>query len=250
MPTSLLPWFRFLLPGLVTASWAAFLLQLYRSPLLAQIQNPHFHLLTLIAALLLLAGTVLYPFLFDLSAASGRWRSALLSFLIWLSPVVIFFSCPLTTFSANRFLQKSAPALPTPPIVTARVLPSTGLAGPPRPWNGVSTDQVVALSVWDLVQAAQDPDSKKELDGRRVEVIGQYVPESSGQFQILRAMMLCCAADAQPIRAAVRGASPSVTKGDWIQVTGTIELVPPEQTLRIVSEKTEAIPAPSDLYLY
>ncbi|GAA4182516.1 hypothetical protein GCM10022252_08510 [Streptosporangium oxazolinicum] len=78
----------------------------------------------------------------------------------------------------------------------------------------------VEMTIGDFIGRAWD-DDKKSLTGREVRVTGFVTPaKKKGQWYVTRMQIACCAADAFPLKIAVRGlqAPPADT---WVEVTGT-----------------------------
>ncbi|MER5647492.1 TIGR03943 family protein [Streptosporangium sp. NPDC002524] len=78
----------------------------------------------------------------------------------------------------------------------------------------------VEMTVGDFIGRAWD-DDKKSLTGREVKLTGFVSPaKRKGQWYVTRMQIACCAADAFPLKVAVRGlqAPPTDT---WVEVTGT-----------------------------
>jgi uncharacterized repeat protein (TIGR03943 family) len=109
---------------------------------------------------------------------------------------------PLGAFAANR-----APTT---------VPPATRSFGPlPDPRAGA-----VELPLTEFVGRARQGDS---LRGVPVRLVGFATTDYRGSgFLLTRFVVSCCAADARPVRVAVRSAdSPSPTPDTWLEVTGT-----------------------------
>ncbi|GAA3000262.1 TIGR03943 family putative permease subunit [Streptosporangium longisporum] len=78
----------------------------------------------------------------------------------------------------------------------------------------------VDMTVGEFIGRAWD-DDKKSLTGRKVRLTGFVSPaKKKGQWYVTRMQIACCAADAFPLKVAVRGldAPPADT---WVEVTGT-----------------------------
>ncbi|MGJ6969774.1 TIGR03943 family putative permease subunit [Streptosporangium sp. G11] len=78
----------------------------------------------------------------------------------------------------------------------------------------------VDMTVGEFIGRAWD-DDKKSLTGREVRLTGFVSPaKKKGQWYVTRMQIACCAADAFPLKIAVRGlqAPPADT---WVEVTGT-----------------------------
>ena len=111
----------------------------------------------------------------------------------------------------------------------------------------------LAVEVVDLLVAAQNGALMKELDGKRVALTGQVLQAEAGNFRLLRLLILCCAADAQPL--AVRVETNEKTKPDqmaWVKVVGTAHFAKKGKgsVPVITAGKITAIPQPQEPYLY
>jgi len=123
----------------------------------------------------------------------------------------------------------------------------------------LQTDATGALKVEtvDLLMAAEHPDTIQQMDGHRVRFIGQYLPGDAGNLKIVRFLMFCCAADAQPVSVGIKTpatlAIPSIDKMGWAEVAGTVhfpEDVPGKRLPVVTAEEIKPIPEPSDKYIY
>jgi uncharacterized repeat protein (TIGR03943 family) len=133
----------------------------------------------------------------------------------------------------------------------------------------------IKVEITDLLYAAQEPSSRKDFEGKRVELIGQLVrPKERGAgtkaidpntFRVMRLVMVCCAADAMPAALKIQ----SVQKPDdqremsWLKVTGVVHFRPRPKSVGddgidygdypepvIVAEKIVNTPAPREKYIY
>jgi len=88
-----------------------------------------------------------------------------------------------------------------------------------------TADGAIQVETIDLLFAAAEPSLREEFDNQRVSVVGQYVPprkDTSSGFELVRMIMVCCAADARPLGLRVESpAMQGVPAMDWVRVTGT-----------------------------
>jgi uncharacterized membrane protein YcgQ (UPF0703/DUF1980 family) len=149
---------------------------------------------------------------------------------------------------------------------------------PNQPWVNEALKPNAAgyikAEIVDLLYAAQEPFTRKDFEGKNVELIGQLVPDKSkagsksavpaGSFKLLRLVMVCCAADAMPVAVKVQTKLPPMTMRDmqWLKVTGRVHYQPrskadsdgvdygdqPEPV--IVADSIRKISAPQEKYLY
>ncbi|MGV9777191.1 TIGR03943 family putative permease subunit [Streptosporangium sp. NPDC003464] len=81
-------------------------------------------------------------------------------------------------------------------------------------------DGPVDMPIGEFIGRAWDDDSKS-LTGRTVKLTGFVVPsKKKGQWYVTRMQIACCAADAFPLKVAVRGIQ-SPPPDTWVEVTGT-----------------------------
>jgi uncharacterized repeat protein (TIGR03943 family) len=132
----------------------------------------------------------------------------------------------------------------------------------------------IKCEIVDLLYAAQEPFTRKDFEGKEVELIGQLVPAKSkaatkaaapaGSFKLLRLVMVCCAADAMPIAVKIETKLPPMEIRDmqWLKVTGRVHYRPrvkdnsdntdygdqPEPV--IVADSIKKVAAPAEKYLY
>jgi uncharacterized repeat protein (TIGR03943 family) len=114
------------------------------------------------------------------------------------------------------------------------------------------------LQVIDMLYAVQMPSYRSEFEGKNVELVGQYIPMTTGnpkgdRFQAIRMFMTCCAADAKPVGVTVQYSKPlKVSEMDWVKITGK-PIFPMEggkRTALLEATKVEECPAPSEPFVY
>jgi len=132
----------------------------------------------------------------------------------------------------------------------------------------------IKTEIIDLLYAAQEPFTRKDFEGKDVELIGQVVPNKlkagakstapTGSFKLLRLVMVCCAADAMPVAVKIETKLPlaEVREMQWLRVTGRVHYRPrskadsdgidygdqPEPV--IMADSIKKISAPREKYLY
>ena len=115
---------------------------------------------------------------------------------------------------------------------------------------------VIPLEVTDLFMAVGLPKSMEALEGKKVRLLGQTAPDKDNKegFRLVRFLMFCCAADAQPVALAVEGARPAgLADMGWAEAVGTVHfrnVAPDKQEPTITLESAKAIPEPKDKFLY
>ncbi|MGA0093084.1 MAG: TIGR03943 family putative permease subunit [Chthoniobacterales bacterium] len=116
-------------------------------------------------------------------------------------------------------------------------------------------DGAIQLETIDLLFAAEEPGLRDEFDNQRVSIVGQYVPSRGpgATFDLVRMMMVCCAADARPVGVEIETAQPrDFPRMGWIRVTGPVRFVESGglREPRVTAEQIEEIPAPRETILY
>ena len=109
-----------------------------------------------------------------------------------------------------------------------------------------------------MLYAIQMPSYREEFEGKEVEMVGQFVPMSTGnpkgdRFQVIRMFITCCAADAKPMGVTVHGDTlPHVAEMQWVRVTGkpTFPMEGGKRTAILEATKVEPCEAPSDPFVY
>ena len=119
-------------------------------------------------------------------------------------------------------------------------------------------DGKIVAEVLDLLYAAQDNLLRKDFEGQRVELVGQFMPDSSNnaganRFKAVRMFMTCCAADARPVATLVEAEKlPAFPEMTWVKITGT-PTFPVEKGRRISvlkAEKIEKSEPPAEAMIY
>ena len=221
----------FLAPAAVMSAWATVMLHTYATGHLNRLLNPMFRNYVLIAAILLLVLSTLYVLLYqpDSEAAPalaptgrppvgnlrqlGRW-------LVLLVPVIaasILSPSALssTTASARGGLNSTTGVTPMPSWnATSQKSAQEVLAADPN--------QPVPVEVTDLLTLSRSPDQSKAFEGRKVRIVGLFTPQSADAPKLMRWIMWCCAADAQPASVDLGGKLSGDWKADqWLEVVGT-----------------------------
>jgi uncharacterized repeat protein (TIGR03943 family) len=146
---------------------------------------------------------------------------------------------PLGAFTANR----AAATLPPPPGADFGPLPPPTVPGGP-----------VDLSLKEFVGRAVYQQGRS-LRGVPVRLVGFATPDARGEgFLLTRFVLTCCAADARPLRVAIRGLAPPWPATDtWLEVTGTWRpdrrTAEDERPAILDATQQRPIPAPANPYL-
>jgi uncharacterized repeat protein (TIGR03943 family) len=215
----------FFAPAAVMSAWATVMMHTIASGHINRLLSPMFRSYVFVAAIVLFALSALYLFLYQPTAETsspalaptghlrqiGRW-------IMLLIPVI-----------AASILSPSA--LSNSTMQNRQVDPTTG-AIPMPTWNSTSQanakaivdsdpNQPVPVEVTDLITLSKSPEQMKAFDGRKVHVIGLYSTQG-GNLKLVRWIMWCCAADAQPASVSLGGNTAGGWKDEqWVDVTGT-----------------------------
>jgi len=110
---------------------------------------------------------------------------------------------------------------------------------------------VLSAEVVDLLIAARKPSSMKALDGKTVELIGQCLPAGKKSFKLLRLLMICCAADAQPLAVRVESKE-TLPDMAWAKVVGRVSFATRDNRIvpLVTAEKVTRIKQPEEPYIY
>ena len=245
------------LPAATLATWSAVLLYFHFSQRMHSMLAPEFRAYALIAAVLLAVMALSFVvFKGDATCCSSgecghglsRFISGkVLTFSILLVPIVV-----AARFDSREGFSKS--------FVENRGISST----PPEVKKPVADylvrtpDGKIVAEVLDLLYAAQDNLLRKDFEGQRVELIGQFMPDSSdnasgNRFKAVRMFMTCCAADARPVATLVEANKlPTFPEMTWVKITGT-PTFPVEKGRRISvlkAEKIEKTEPPAEAMIY
>lgn len=114
------------------------------------------------------------------------------------------------------------------------------------------------LQVIDMLYAIQMPSYREEFEGKECELVGQYVPMTTGnpkgdRFQVIRMFITCCAADAKPVGVTVRYPKKFASKEmGWFRIIGkpTFPMEGGRRTAVFEASSIEPCPAPSEPFVY
>jgi uncharacterized repeat protein (TIGR03943 family) len=283
------------LPCLTLTAWSAVLLFFFFSGRINSLLHPTFRPFTLVAGvvlLLLAACFVFFPVSLEACADDdfsrktfGRKNTGrVLTFLILLVPI-----CAAATFSTNSYglstmlnrgVVDDASGLASKTKPAPNVEKTSAYVEPPLPTQDGSqpqpqaqtqqnapspTDEIprskdgnIIVQVVDLLYAAQDTSLRDDLKNKKLELIGQLMPDnvsnaSGKRFKLVRMFMVCCAADARPVSVLVE--SDQKPKGDemaWMKVVGTVDF--PIENGRPVAifkaDKVQQTEPPEETMLY
>ena len=271
---------RFLTAG-VLALWGAVLLTIYFTGRICAYLHPNFQPFTLVAGGLLVCFAFLVLLAPAAATAHATARSSVwsvLSSLILVAPLLLAFTNTLDSFGAstvaNRVYVQDLAQIPGAQLPAAGQ--SSGTVEAPLPDDGSSTAQSantsqddkyllpknkqgqVQAQIVDFLYAAQLPEVRVQLENKPVEVIGQLMPAKTNnpkgnRFVVIRMMMTCCAADAQPIALPIEPQQkPDLPDMTWVKVTGkaAFPIEGGQHKPLIENAALEKIAPPQDPYLY
>ena len=121
-----------------------------------------------------------------------------------------------------------------------------------------SEDGTPIAEVVDFLFAADDPSMRPDFEGKKFEIVGQFLPDRGGEkmkFQLVRMFMLCCAADARPVALSIEapGTLEGLTDMAWLKVIGTVKFVPAaDGRMSAVIQAQKILPTnpPAEIMLY
>jgi len=175
--------------------------------------------------------------------------------ILLLLPLTIILSGRTTGFSMttvqNRGVVDNIDNLPSAKSTAASSTPLNSS-------SAVSSGAPMPLQVIDMLYGIQMPSYRSEFEGKEVELIGQFVPLTTGnpkgdRFQAIRMFITCCAADAKPVGVTVRYPKPlTLSEMSWVRITGK-PVFPMEggrRTALLEATKVEECPAPNEPFVY
>lgn len=128
-----------------------------------------------------------------------------------------------------------------------------------NPYLKPNSEGNIEAEVLDLMYAAEDPVTQKDYNGKRVEMIGQFVrnassPPGTKTFKLMRLFMICCATDVQPLSVAVetKDELPDFPSMSWVKVVGDVEFTSDgaKHSAKIKAERVTTAEAPVEQYIY
>ena len=245
-----------LLAPVTLFEWGAILTYFYGSNRIAAYLHPSFRPLVLVTGILLLvsAACVLVgggtscedAGCCDPSQTRPSPRGPL-AFAVLLLPIA--FAAKLTPDSYSAaFLQNRgvSQSLAGPPTASKPKAPEAEAPGRVR-------DLPRAVSILDLMLAAQDDWAQKDFDGKLVSLTGRFYPQDIHCFGLVSILITCCAADAQTVAVRINMDNPPKW-GElaWVKVVGRVSFQKSEdQNVPVIAaEKVTEIPSPEEQYIY
>ena len=163
--------------------------------------------------------------------------------------------------AAKRTVAVSAPnnggsSVTEPPLPTqdgSTPAPQPQQSDAPSDYLKKNKDGNLTVQVIDLLYAAQDESLRGDFENKGVEFIGQYMPDTVNNINgkrcnVVRMLMVCCAADARPVAAVVEfDQKKKIPEMSWVKVIGKASFpIEGGRPLAVVKAKSIAITEPPE----
>jgi putative membrane protein len=212
----------FFAPAAVMSAWATVMLHTIASGHINRLLSPMFRSHVWIAAIALLLLSALHLFLYqptvgDAPITSPRSRLRQIGrWLVLLIPIVAASVLSPSALSSTTAALRSSDSTVG---VTAMPRMSDASAENAKAALDADPNQPAPMEVTDLITVSRSPDLMKKFDGRQVRVVGLFA--GGDPNKLMRWIMWCCAADAQPASVQMDGALGGPWKNEqWLEVTG------------------------------
>jgi len=215
----------FFAPAAVMSAWATVMLHTIATGHINRLLSPMFRNYVLTAALLLLVLSALYVLLYQPDsetapalAPTGRLRQ-FGRWLVLLVPLVVASILSPSALSSTTLTNRSSTAGVAP-------MPSWNAESQAKAKEVLDADpnQPVPVEVTDLITLSRSPDQMKAFEGRKVRTVGLLVNQPGNAPKLVRWIMWCCAADAQPASVELGGNVSGNWKEDqWLEVVGAAQ---------------------------
>jgi putative membrane protein len=244
----------FFAPAAVMSAWATVMLHTIATGHINRLLSPMFRNYVLIAAVLLFVLSALYVLLYQPNSApapalapTGRLRQL----GRWLVLIVPLIAASVLSPSALSSTTAGMRGLGTAGVTA---MPSWDAASQQKAKDALDADpnQPAPVEVTDLITLSRSPDQMKAFAGRRVRTVGFVVNQPGSAPKVMRWIMWCCAADAQPASVELSGDNLGNWKDtQWLDIVGKVEF---PSTLghvvpRIDVESVKATDEPDEPYL-
>jgi uncharacterized repeat protein (TIGR03943 family) len=240
----------FFAPAAVMSAWAIVMLHTIATGHINRLLSPLFRNYVLIAAVLLILLSALYVLLYQPSteqtpslAPTGRLRQ-FGRWLVLLIPLVAASILSPSALSNTTLNNRSSTA-------GAIAMPSFDAESQQKAKDALSADpnQPVPVEVTDLITLSRSPDQAKAFEGRKVRTVGLFVRQAGNPPKLVRWIMWCCAADAQPAAVDLSGnTSGNWKETDWLEIVGTAHF-PAHAAPQIDVESITPTQEPDEPYL-
>jgi uncharacterized repeat protein (TIGR03943 family) len=149
----------------------------------------------------------------------------------------------------------TAPTASAPGVQSA---PPAGEAAAQSDYLQRTPEGYIVAEVLDLLYAAQDNSLRTDFEGKKVQLVGQLMPDKTSnakgnRFKAVRMFMTCCAADARPVATLVESAQPpEVPEMTWVRIVGhaTFPLENGRRVAVLQAETVEKTSPPDETMLY
>jgi len=245
-----------LLASLTLLEWGTILIYFYCSGRLGALLDQNFHPLVLITGVLLGISSALLWCRDETDSEpepdcgccehshEGVSLGRLLAFLVLMAPIALaamispdgYGSVMVRNRGISETVERAASG--TPPMLKSEASPS---------------DEPAVVEVGDLIIAAQSPAGMAQYDGKRVALLGQFCSLGDKQFEVVRMLMLCCAADAQVLVVrAEADKNPDLKPMQWVTVAGRVSFVKKggREVPFLAAERVTPAPEPADRYVH
>jgi uncharacterized repeat protein (TIGR03943 family) len=215
----------FFAPAAVMSAWGTVMLHTFFAGRINELLSPMFRSYVLIGGVVLVLLSIIYVVLYQPSsnpapalAPTGRLRQGL-RWLVLLLPVVA--ACVLSPAALSNTTFQNRSALNS----TAGVTPMPTMSHDESATLTADPSQPVPVEVTDLITLGNSPAQMKAFAGRSVHTVGLIVAPSGATPKLVRWIMWCCAADAQPASVELTGNLPPGPYKDsqWYDITGTAQ---------------------------
>jgi uncharacterized repeat protein (TIGR03943 family) len=215
----------FFAPAAVMSAWGTVMLHTISTGHINRLLSPMFRNYVLTAALLLFVLSALYVLLYQpdsetapAPALTGRLRQ-FGRWLVLLVPVIAASVLSPSALSSTTLTNRSSTAGVAP-------MPSWNTASQKSAQEALAADpnQPVPVEVTDLITLSRSPDQMKAFEGRKVRTVGLLAAQPGHAPKLVRWIMWCCAADAQPASVELGGnVSGDWKENQWLEVVGTAQ---------------------------
>lgn len=212
----------FFAPAAVMSAWAVVMFHTVATGRINHLLIPLFRNYVIIAAVVLAILSALYLLLYQPTtetapalAPTGRLRQ-FGRWLVLLVPLVAASILSPSALSSTTMANRSATAGIAP-------LPTMDQASQAKAKEAIDSNpnQPAAVDVTDLISISQRPAQIQSFEGRTVQSVGLFSQEAGGAPKLVRWIMWCCAADAQPASVELTGNITGTWKdSQWVEVTG------------------------------
>jgi uncharacterized repeat protein (TIGR03943 family) len=217
----------FFAPAAVMSAWATVMLHTIASGHINRLLSPMFRSYVLVAAIVLLILSACYILLYQPTAEApptlaptGRLRQ-LGRWLMLLVPLV---AASVLSPSALSSTTADMRGLNSTAGVTAMPTWNANAQAKAKEMLDTDPNQPVPVEVTDLITLSQSPDQMRAFAGRKVRTVGLLVANPGGAPKLMRWIMWCCAADAQPASVELGGKISGTWKDtQYLEVIGTAQ---------------------------